>query len=103
MRRRVSATCWAVLWRRTNRSKALRSTSVKLNGSGFGPRMTGSSSFPDSRPSILQNYFRLNVLALSGKASKRLEFSDDIEAKEGYFKERNPMVPLCAGLVSESG
>src|SRR6266700_1659073 len=63
MMRPLSAICWLVLWRRTTRSTSVRSTSLKLNGSGFGPRMTGSPAFPGFRPSILQTYFRLNVLA----------------------------------------
>src|SRR5438270_1333588 len=62
MMRALSATCWAVVWPRTNRFNSLRSSSLKLNASGFGPRMTGSPPFPGFRPSILQTYFSLNVL-----------------------------------------
>src|SRR5215469_16846120 len=60
--RPLNATCWAVPWRRTNHSNSLRSTSVKFNQPGFGPRMTGSSTFPRTQPSILQTYCRLSVL-----------------------------------------
>ena len=65
MMRPLSATCWALPCRRTIRSNSFRSISLKLNGSGFGPRITGFASFLSLlKPSILQNYFRLNVLAV---------------------------------------
>ena len=71
MMRPLSAICWLVRWRRTKRSTSLRSLSLKFKGSGFGPRMTGSSSFPGFRPSILQTYFGLNVLASARLPSRQ--------------------------------
>jgi hypothetical protein len=69
--RPLNATCWAVVWRRTTRSNAVRSISLKLNGSGFGPRMIGSPAFPGFRPSILQADFRLNVLEIGVEDQNR--------------------------------
>jgi len=52
------ASCWLVLGRRTKRSKSFRSRSLKLNGSGLGPRMTGSPAFPGGLTQYTTNRFR---------------------------------------------
>lgn len=63
MMRALNTICWVVLWRRTRRCNSLRSLSLRLNGSGFGPFITGSPSLSLMEPSILQTDFGLNVLA----------------------------------------
>jgi hypothetical protein len=68
MMRARSAICWAVLWRRARRCSSLRSLSLTLNRSGFGPLISGSAFLSLIEPSILQTYFGLNVLVVSALA-----------------------------------
>src|SRR6266566_7090343 len=86
IKRPRTACCWGVPCRRTSRSNSVLSASLKLTGSGLGPRIDRGSSFHIISPSILQNNLSLNVLVRLNKS----------KMNRCSIKQKSDLLPLHA-------